>query len=130
MHNVILFDSNCIFCNRSVHFIMNKDPRGIFRFAALQSEVGQQLLQENNIPIDTDSFIVITEETWHEKSSAVLAVTKELHSFFMFFYVLNVLPRPLLDTIYTFIAKHRYQWFKNKESCDLLTSEERNRFLT
>ena len=35
---VILFDGVCNLCNSSVNFVIDRDPDGIFQFAALQSE--------------------------------------------------------------------------------------------
>ena len=44
-HPVLLFDGVCNLCNASVQWVLLRDPRGIFQFAALQSEAGQALLR-------------------------------------------------------------------------------------
>lgn len=128
MHKIILFDDDCIFCNKSVSFIMKRDPKRVFKFAALKSKKGQQLLKEYNTPMNMDSLIVLTENTWYEKSAAVIQITKELHGPFHLLYLLKIIPRFLLDPIYTFIANHRYQWFGKQDSCPLPPLEERSRF--
>jgi predicted DCC family thiol-disulfide oxidoreductase YuxK len=38
---VILFDGVCSLCSWSVQFILRRDPNGYFRFAAMQSPIGQ-----------------------------------------------------------------------------------------
>lgn len=45
MKSIILFDGDCNFCNQSVQFIINRDPKGYFQFASLQSELGKKLLK-------------------------------------------------------------------------------------
>jgi len=56
---VIFFDGVCNLCNASVQFIIRHDKKRIFRFASLQSAVGQYLLKENNLAEKHfDSFIL------------------------------------------------------------------------
>ena len=44
---VVLFDGVCNFCNSSINFIIDHDKKNYFKFAPLQSEIGQKLLKEN-----------------------------------------------------------------------------------
>lgn len=41
---VILFDGVCNMCNGGVNFMLDWDKEGVYRYAALQSEAGRQLL--------------------------------------------------------------------------------------
>lgn len=41
---VILFDGMCNLCNGGVNFVLDWDKEGVYRFAALQSEAGRELL--------------------------------------------------------------------------------------
>ncbi|MBK8663499.1 MAG: DUF393 domain-containing protein [Ignavibacteriales bacterium] len=43
---IILFDGVCNFCNYWVNFIIDRDRRSIQRFAACQSEFGQETLKK------------------------------------------------------------------------------------
>ena len=49
MERIVLFDGVCNFCNGSVNFIIRNDPNGKFKFAPLQSEIGQQLRAKHGI---------------------------------------------------------------------------------
>ena len=51
---IILFDGVCNLCDTSVQLIIKHDEKDIFRFVALQSELGQQILK--HIGIDTKSI--------------------------------------------------------------------------
>lgn len=129
MTNIILFDGECRFCDKSVQFIMKRDPHGHFKFASLQSEVGIELLSKYGIPTNVDSFVLIENNTYYVKSSAALRVCKKLKGAWKFLYVLLLVPVPLRDFFYQIIAKNRYKWFGKKESCLLPSPEERKRFL-
>jgi len=126
---VILFDGECNFCDQSVQFIIKRDPQGIYKFASLQSEIGQNLLKQYNIPADIDSFILIDGIKWFGKSSAALHVCKNLSGLWRAFHFLLIIPTPIRDFFYDIIAKNRYKWFGKKDSCLLPSPEIRKRFL-
>lgn len=126
---IILFDGECNFCDKSVQFIIKRDRDGVFQFASQQSEVGQRLLLENSIPKWIDSFFLISGEKIYYKSSAALRVCRDLNGFWKVFYLFLVVPKPIRDGVYDFIARNRYKWFGKKENCMLPSSEIRNRFL-
>lgn len=127
---IILFDGECHFCDRSVQFILKRDRHGYFKFASLQSELGQKLLKKHQIPTDTDSFVLVTSKQAYVKSTAALKVVRHLTGLWKILYVFILVPRPLRNFVYDVIAKNRYRWFGRKESCDLPTPEMRRRFLS
>ena len=47
--NIILFDGVCNLCNGVVSFIIKRDKKALFRFAALQSGTGQLLLKRYGV---------------------------------------------------------------------------------
>ncbi|MFL5811831.1 MAG: thiol-disulfide oxidoreductase DCC family protein [Flavisolibacter sp.] len=129
-HAVILFDGVCNFCNAAINFVLKQDKKGIFRFAPLQSEVGQELLKQYNLSTkDFDSFVLIDEGKVYKKSTASLRVMNKLPWYWKEAQILRVVPTFLRDAIYDFVAKHRYKWFGKKEQCMVPTPEMRSRFL-
>ncbi|MGX1983180.1 DCC1-like thiol-disulfide oxidoreductase family protein [Thermolongibacillus altinsuensis] len=40
-----------------------------------------------------------------------------------------LIPKPLRDRLYDWIAKHRYEWFGKRDSCLMPTPDVRMRFL-
>ncbi|PFJ42796.1 thiol-disulfide oxidoreductase DCC family protein [Bacillus thuringiensis] len=126
---IVLFDGECNFCDRSVQFIIKRDPIGLFKFASLQSDIGKELLNKYNAPNDLSSFVLIENNNCYLKSSAALRVSKNLKGAWKLFYFLLVVPKPLRDYFYSIIAKNRYKWFGKKDSCMLPSPEIRKRFL-
>ncbi|MBM7647729.1 putative DCC family thiol-disulfide oxidoreductase YuxK [Bacillus ectoiniformans] len=127
--NIILFDGTCLFCQRSVQFILKRDPEGYFKFGSLQSEKGQKLLHQYNVKRDLDSVVLIKNDQVFMKSSAALEIGKHLKGGYRILSVLKVIPAPIRDAVYDWFAKHRYQWFGKSESCMMPSPEFKKRFI-
>jgi predicted DCC family thiol-disulfide oxidoreductase YuxK len=129
-HPIVLFDGVCNLCSGSVQFIIPRDREGRFRFASLQSPVGQELLARFGIdPTVVDSVVVIEGDRWYKESDAALRVARGLAGPWKVLTVFRLIPRPLRDRLYRLIARNRYRWFGKKEACWLPTPELRERFL-
>lgn len=126
---VILFDGVCNLCNSSVQFIIKRDPKGFYRFASQQSDIGQAYLSKYNLGGYADSFVLIEDDRVYLKSDAALQISKNLAGVWKVFYLLKIVPRPLRDLVYNFIAKNRYKWFGKKESCMIPTPDIKSRFI-
>jgi predicted DCC family thiol-disulfide oxidoreductase YuxK len=129
--NIILFDGVCNLCDASVQLIIKYDTKDLFRFVALQSDLGIEII--NYIGIDaknTDSIILYKPGiAYYYKSSAALEIAKELGGLFSFGTVFKVIPEKFRNQIYDYIAKNRYKWYGKKESCMLPTAELKAKFL-
>ena len=127
---IILFDGVCNLCNTSVNFVIEHDKKNIFKFAALQSDMGKKLAIENNIYIaDTDSIILIDGDSSYIKSTAALYISKELSGAYPLLYAFMIIPKYLRDLIYNYIAKNRYKWYGKKESCMIPSPTLKDKFL-
>lgn len=127
----ILFDGVCNFCNASINFIIDRDSKNIFQFAALQSEVGQELLQKYHLKTtDFDTIILINDENKiYQKSDAALEIARNLDGFWKIFYVFKILPSFLRNPIYDLVARNRYRIFGRTDACRIPTPELKARFL-
>lgn len=127
---IIIFDGICNFCNFWVDFIIKRDKKDLFRFAAFQSKISDELISIINSDVaNPDSIILIIDGRIYKKSTAVLKVCKELHSPVKLLYPLIYLPEFFRDFIYDFIAENRYKIFGKRDTCRLPTNEEKEKFL-
>ncbi|MFD1171021.1 thiol-disulfide oxidoreductase DCC family protein [Oceanobacillus picturae] len=129
MQRLILFDGVCNFCDRSVQFVMKRDPEAKFTFASLQSGAGERVKEYYKIDSSLDSMILVEDGTYYTKSTAALKICKNLKGLWKVFSVLLVIPKPIRDFFYNIVARNRYKWFGKRESCKLPSPEERSRFL-
>jgi predicted DCC family thiol-disulfide oxidoreductase YuxK len=128
--SVVLFDGVCNVCNSAVNFIIDRDRRGQFRFASLQSEAGRRLCKKYGIPLELDSIALIQGDRAYVESAAVVRIAKDLDGLWPVLFSLVVLPRALRDRAYRYFAAHRYEWFGRAESCRVPTADVLQRFLT
>lgn len=129
---IVLFDGVCNLCVWSVQFIIEHDPHRKFRFASLQSPVGQQLSVQYGLPplgAGDDSVMLIENGRVYTHSTASLRVARELSGWVRFASVLMVIPSPIRNVVYRFIASTRYRLFGKKAVCWLPTPELNSRFL-
>ncbi len=127
---LILFDGVCNLCNSSVQFIIKNDPEGYFKFASLQSETGQRILEQFNMKKDNfDTFILYENGQIYTKSTGVLRVLKNLKNYYRFFYIFIVIPSFIRDLLYTFVSSYRYRLFGKKDACMIPTPELKARFM-
>lgn len=127
---ILLFDGVCNLCNQSVQFIIKHDKQGLFRFAALQSDIGKAMLEKHQLPLDNlDTVVLIMNGKAYTRSSAALQVLRQLGFPWSLMTAFLILPKRFRDLVYDFIAKNRYRWFGQQESCMMPTAELRGRFL-
>ncbi|KOY87232.1 hypothetical protein AD998_14690 [bacterium 336/3] len=127
---IVLFDGVCNLCNSSVQFFIRNDKKNILRFASLQSEAGQTLLQKFNLPTNEfNSFVLIVNDQVYLRSSAALKVISYLGGFWKIFQVFWIVPRFMRDGVYNTLAKNRYKWFGKKTECMIPTPELKAKFL-
>lgn len=127
---IILFDGVCNLCNGSVVFMIKRDKKDVLRYAALQTEVGQKLVDQYNIDTKKiDSIILIENNTYFYKSTAALKIARHLNGAYPLLTVFLILPAFMRDWVYDIIARNRYKWFGKKESCMIPTPELKSKFL-
>lgn len=128
--NIILFDGVCNLCNGVVAFVIKRDKKALFRFAAIQSRAGQTLLKR--YAVDSSRLLTLyylRDGRCLQKSAAVLYILKDLGGIWQCFFPLIYLPSCLRDAVYLFISRHRYRWFGKRDACVASTPEIRERFI-
>jgi predicted DCC family thiol-disulfide oxidoreductase YuxK len=128
---LVLFDGVCRLCVGGLGFIMPRDPQLRVRFAAMQSPVGQMLLRRHGLPLDDfKSFAVLADGQVLQRSDAVIRIARALRQPWpVLGVILRLLPRPLRDALYDFVARNRYRWFGVRDTCFLPTPEIAARFI-
>jgi len=127
---VILFDGVCNVCSAFVRFVIRRDHSKRFRFATLQSTVGQRLIdayQCTEPPLA--SMLLIVDRRCYRKSRAALEIIRRLDAPWPLLYALILLPRMIADWLYDFVGASRYRWFGKRDACWMPSKELQSRFL-
>jgi predicted DCC family thiol-disulfide oxidoreductase YuxK len=128
---LLLFDGVCNLCNGFVQWVIVRDKKGVFKFAALQSETGQQELKKLGKNTETfDSVVLIAGSKVLTQSDAAIEVAAQLGGIWSLTPMLRVFPRFLRNAVYNWVARNRYRWFGKREQCMLPRPEWKDRFLT
>lgn len=128
--SLLLFDGVCNLCNSSVQFILLRDKKDRFRFASLQSDYGQNLLREHNLPTESFNSLVLVENgKVYKKSTAALRIARKLKGLWPILFAFIIIPPFIRNFVYDIIAKNRYRWFGKKEECMLPRPEWKQKFL-
>lgn len=128
-HPLVLFDGDCNLCNNSVQFVLKRDPKGRFRFASLQSQVGRDAIAKVAQGVLPDSILLIRGGKLQMKSTAALAIARGLRFPWPLVSVFWLVPYPLRNLVYDWIGRNRIRWFGKREECWVPTPELRARFL-
>lgn len=117
-HPILLFDGVCNLCNGFVQFVIKRDKKAVFRFAALQSDLGKELSATAGLPAHSMDTVVLYENNrFYTHSDVGLRVARRLNGLWPLAYALVIIPKFIRDGIYNWVAKNRYRWFGKRESC-------------
>jgi predicted DCC family thiol-disulfide oxidoreductase YuxK len=127
---LLLFDGVCNWCNAWVSFVIVHDPDGQFKFATLQSEQAKRILDDLNLSAnDYQTFLLLEGCRVYTKSTAALRIIRHLSRWWPLFYLGVLVPPPIRDVVYDFVARHRYRWMGRAATCRVPTQTERDRFV-
>lgn len=129
MNDIVIFDGVCNLCARSVQFILRHESGPHFTFSPLQSSAGARLLAEYGFPAtNVESFVLISDGRVYARSTAALRIARRFKGAWRLLGILWLVPRPVRDAVYDYIARRRYAWFGKAESCMVPTPELSARF--
>lgn len=128
---ILFFDGVCGLCDRLVQFVLRRDKRARFRFAALQGDAAAQTLGHfGKDPHDLDTVYVLAPDgKLLSKSRAIFYVLRELGLPWSLVAIFAVLPTVITDWFYDRVANNRYRLWGKRDACRLPTADERARFL-
>jgi predicted DCC family thiol-disulfide oxidoreductase YuxK len=129
---LLFYDGHCGLCDRAVKFVLKHDRSGnAFRFAPLQGPTFEWRVpaeSRENLP---DSVVVLTfEGSLLVRSDAFIHILRRLGGGWRTLAnALAVIPRPVRDSVYDFIARIRYRIFgKHDDLCPIGPPELQARF--
>lgn len=126
---ILLYDGECGFCNFWVNWVMQNDREGIFNFASLQGNFGQNFLTDKKLSLTTFNtlYLIRPDGRVDEKSDAVIKICSLLGGWYKLVVVFKIFPKFLRDKIYDLVAKNRQKLASG--NCPLPTKQQRKMFI-
>lgn len=127
---IVVFDAQCLLCNGWVRFLLKHDRRGVYQFASIQGVTGQALLAQAGLQVEGLQTLLLVDgsKTW-QHTAAILRVLHGLGWPWRLAWVGWLVPAPLRDALYRWVARNRYWMFGRSESCLLPPPDFSSRFL-
>lgn len=127
----VIFDTDCVLCSGVVHFILRHERDTAIQFVSAWSPTGLRLAAKHGFSrADLDrSYLLIEGGRALTRSDAAMATLAHLKAPWRWLRVLAIVPRPLRDAVYSFIASRRYRWFGHKDRCFIPPEGSRGRFV-
>ena len=131
---VMLYDGTCGLCASSVQFILRHERHRSLRFAPLQGAFAGTIRARHPELHDVDSMVWVEPagdgavEAAYVRSAAVLRAAQYVGGAWRLAAIGWIVPRPLRDAIYNFVARHRHRVF-GAEQCYLPPPDVRARFI-
>ena len=126
---VVVFDGECNLCHGVVSFVMAHETLPVIRFATTASEMGMRLCAASGIPnAGLETFLFVIDGQYFDRSDAAFMLCKQLKAPWRWAAVFRVLPRPLRDSFYNWIANTRYRWLGKRDYCAVLDAAQASRF--
>lgn len=127
---ILVFDAQCLLCNGWVRFLLRHDRRGVFRYAAMQGSAGQALLAQAGLHVTGLQTLLLVDgpRSW-QHTAAILRVLDALGWPWRLAWVAWLVPAPVRDAAYRWVARNRYRLFGRADTCALPPSGQAARFL-
>ena len=128
---IIVFDGVCVLCSRWVDFVLRRDRHARYKFAAMQTASGRDLLIQHGIdPDDPLSLLLLEGKQGYTDTDAIVRILRSFGSGWKLVALLvAVVPRFIRDPLYRWIARHRYRMFGRRAACRVPTADIADRFL-
>ncbi|XP_024533364.1 uncharacterized protein LOC9637324 [Selaginella moellendorffii] len=129
---VIIYDGVCHLCNAGVKWVIDKDKDECISFCSVQSKAAEPYLIACGVGREDvlRRFIFVEGPgVCSSGSSAALRVASYLPFPYSALSSFLVIPAPLRDAAYDYVAKHRYRWFGRSDKCIVPSDEVLHRFV-
>lgn len=124
---IVFYDGECGFCNRTVQFVLRHERRELLHFSALQSDYATAFFKERGLTADFSTFYFFDGSQLHTRSTAALKVLTHLKWYWQFARIGWLVPLKWRDGMYNFIAQRRKRIAGNY--CVVPTQNQQQRFL-
>jgi predicted DCC family thiol-disulfide oxidoreductase YuxK len=127
---IVVFDAKCLLCSAWVRFLLNRRGGQEIRFASMQGETGRRLLLEAGLQADDLQTLLVLQggRPW-QNTAAILRVLDALGWPWKLAWAGWIIPAPLRDAAYRWVARRRYRLFGRSEACMLPPTGSADRFL-
>ena len=125
---LIVYDGDCVFCSRSMAWIVAHDSRRLVTLTPCTSATGSRTMREHGIdPGDPSTFLAIIDGEAHVRSDAMLAIVPLLDAPAQPLRAMRLVPSFVRDAVYDWTARNRRRILRG--DCPVPTAAMRERIV-
>ncbi|KAK6160147.1 hypothetical protein DH2020_003528 [Rehmannia glutinosa] len=124
---VVVYDGVCHLCHAGVKWVIGADRDRKIKFCCLQSKAAEPYMKICGLKREDvlRRFLFVEGPgSYHQGSAAALRVLSYLPLPYSTLSALMIIPTPLRDAVYDYVAKQRYNWFGKEDDCLVLKEIE------
>jgi predicted DCC family thiol-disulfide oxidoreductase YuxK len=115
---LIVFDGECVMCSANARFVLRRDRRRRFRLTTAQGPLGAALYRHFRLRSDEEgTILVLAGGRLLTETDAAIEIASGLGWPWRGAAALRIVPRPLRDRVYRWVARNRFRWFGRRETC-------------
>ena len=120
---IVLFDGECVMCSAGAQVLIRADPEAQFKLGTTQSPEGKDLLAWHGLSTDApDTFVLSEGAHLYVRSTAYVRILWRLGlPLKLLAAFLWLVPRPVRDMAYNWVARNRFRLFGRQSTCAVLT---------
>ena len=128
---LLIFDGHCVLCSDGVNWMLDRDPEGTSRFAAIQEPIPRALYRHYDLDADRfDTFMVLAGGRPYTRWSGALAAARTMPAPWSWLgYLGRIVPDVIGDRVYDWVQRNRLNWFGSREACFRPDATQSHRFL-
>ncbi len=130
---ILFVDGVCVMCNRLTQFLAHRDSSRRLIFATLQGQTAAETFRGTpfeSVRSELSGVLYARGNHLHSHSTAAILALNDIGGMWKIASILLIIPKPVRDWAYHFVARRRYRWFGKKEfSCPLPDPADNDRFL-
>ncbi len=127
---IVVFDAQCLLCNGGVQFLLRHDKRGRIRVASIQGVHGIPLLATAGLQLNgLQTLLVVNGARSWQHTAALFRLLHVLGWPWRLAWVAWLVPAPIRNAAYRWVARHRYRLFGQSTTCLMPAPEFASRFL-
>ncbi len=126
---ILFYDGVCNLCNGFVQMVIKHDEHGKIKYCALQDPSGVNIREYLNQKHDISTAIGMYKKQIFTHSDVLFMIARVLKGKWIILRPFQWIPKSIRDRIYNWVAKNRYKWFGQKDSCPVPDIKIKNRFI-
>ena len=127
---IVFYDSDCLFCTKSITCIDKLDKRKVIYFSTLSGNLGRSKGLDKYCTSRNGSIVVLdtSTEKIYVASKAIIKIASHITALRLIANFANIIPTQVCDVFYYFISNNRYLISKHL-ACNVLNKELRDRII-